>query len=356
MEKPVLFENAENRTPENATVHTVITRDKVHLRVAFWQPTHNLTRDGEAIGTICLFHGFSEYIEKYYEVISELRRRGFAVAMMDWRGHGMSKRPFKNRARGHVRSFRHYQRDLGAFIEQFVKPNCPKPYYALAHSMGGHNIFRACANGHGVAFERVVLSAPMLHLSSSNLIGWHWLKGGKNKFSNKIISQRPTRLASGLLRMLGFGWAFASGGNHLAIPFENNRLTSDKARFERNEKLKSQYPELGIGGPTFSWLNAASRSMRKVLRPSFLQKINVPILIIGAGSDRVVSTAALEKIGPSLRIGHQVVIMSSRHEILHERDELREQFWAAFDAYIPGSDPVRSTYKTAHHNQLNGQD
>lgn len=355
MEKPVLFENADNPAPENTSVHTIVTHDKVPLRVAFWQPTHNLTRDGEAIGTVCLFHGFSEYIEKYYEVIGELRRRGFAVAIMDWRGHGMSKRFFKNRARGHVASYRHYQRDLGTFIEEFVKPNCPKPYYALAHSMGGHNIFRSCANGHGTVFERVVLSAPMLHLSPSNLLGFHWLKGGKKKFSNKIVSQRPTRIISGLVRFLGLGWIFASGGNHLNIPFDDNRLTSDKKRYERNQKLLSQYPELGISGPTISWLNAGCRSMRKILRPSFIQKINVPILIIAAGSDQVVSTAALEKVGPDLRIGHQVVILGAKHEILQERDELREQFWAAFDAYIPGSDPVRSTYKSEHHNQMDSQ-
>ena len=352
MDKPVLFENVDNPTPPNAVVQTIVTHDKVPLRVAMWQPTHNLTRDGEAIGTVCLFHGFSEYIEKYYEVIEELRKRGFVVAVMEWRGHGMSKRFFKNRARGHVTSFRHYQRDLGAFLNQFVKPNCPKPYYALAHSMGGHNIFRSCANGHGTAFERVVLSAPMLHLAPPNLLGLHWLKGGKNRFSNKIISQRPTRLLTGLLRFAGFGWAFASGSNHLHHPFKGNRLTSNQERYETTEKLLNQYPEVGIGGPTYSWLNAACRSMRKVLRPSFLQKINVPILIVAAGSDQVVSTPALEKIGPQLRIGHQVVIMGAKHEILQERAELREQFWAAFDTYIPGSEPVRSTYKTPHHNQV----
>jgi lysophospholipase len=26
----------------------------------------------------------------------------------------------------------------------------------------------------------------------------------------------------------------------------------------------------------------------------------------------------------------------SRHEILQERDSIREQFWAAFDAFVPG--------------------
>ena len=32
-----------------------------------------------------------------------------------------------------------------------------------------------------------------------------------------------------------------------------------------------------------------------------------------------------------------IVIPGARHEILMERDAIREQFWAAFDAFIPGT-------------------
>jgi lysophospholipase len=32
-----------------------------------------------------------------------------------------------------------------------------------------------------------------------------------------------------------------------------------------------------------------------------------------------------------------VVIDGARHELLQEREGLREQVWAAFDAFVPGS-------------------
>ncbi len=32
-----------------------------------------------------------------------------------------------------------------------------------------------------------------------------------------------------------------------------------------------------------------------------------------------------------------MTVPGSRHEILMERDAFREQFWAAFDAFVPGS-------------------
>ena len=35
-----------------------------------------------------------------------------------------------------------------------------------------------------------------------------------------------------------------------------------------------------------------------------------------------------------------VTIDGARHEILQEADIYREQFWAAFDAFVPGSDPA----------------
>ena len=41
-------------------------------------------------------------------------------------------------------------------------------------------------------------------------------------------------------------------------------------------------------------------------------------------------------------MGARVLIPGARHELLQERNSLREQFWAAFDAYIPGARPSRA--------------
>ena len=43
-------------------------------------------------GTVCIFPGRTEFIEKYFEVVRDLRARGFAVAVLDWRGQGLSDR------------------------------------------------------------------------------------------------------------------------------------------------------------------------------------------------------------------------------------------------------------------------
>ena len=54
-------------------------------------------------------------------------------------------------------------------------------------------------------------------------------------------------------------------------------------------------------------------------------------------SYRVVSTPAIGAFALRLRAGSHLVIPGARHELLMEQDRYREQFWAAFDAFVPGT-------------------
>src|SRR5690606_29976355 len=92
----------------------------------------------------------------------------FAVAIHDWRGQGGSHRPLPNPHKGHIRDFSEFDRDLAAFMERVVLPECPPPYFALAHSMGGNVLLRHSVMT-GSWFERIVLSAPMIELSAEKV-------------------------------------------------------------------------------------------------------------------------------------------------------------------------------------------
>jgi lysophospholipase len=46
---------------------------------------------------------------------------------------------------------------------------------------------------------------------------------------------------------------------------------------------------------------------------------------------------ASEEFAYHLRAGSRLVIAGSKHEILQEQDRYRAQFWAAFDAFVPGT-------------------
>jgi lysophospholipase len=120
------------------------------------------------------------------------------------------------------------------------------------------------------------------------------------------------------------------------IPFEGNRLTADRARFQRSYDLAVKLPQIFVDGPTFGWLYAAFRAMDELSDPAFAQSIRVPILVVIGALDRLVSVVAAERLASEIRAGGLIVIAGAEHELFAERDVIREQFLAAFDAFIPG--------------------
>jgi lysophospholipase len=315
-----LFATEKNPIPRGAIVGTITAADGVQLRYARWRPTGR-----NAQGTVCLFQGRAESIEKYFETIADLRRRGFAVATLDWRGQGGSERRLRNPRKGHIDSFAEYDRDLEAFMQQVALPDCPPPQYALAHSTGGLICLRAVHSGRS-RFARLVLSAPLLGIPPGRL------------------SQANAYRVAGFLTAIGLGEVEVPESLVRPIermPFESNDLTSDPVRYARNLDIVRSTPAIAIGAPTFGWTYAACRAMAEAADPDFGPSIKAPILIVAAALDRIVSVRAIERLAGELRAGAQVVISGSQHEVLQERDAIREQFWAAFDAFVPGSSDTR---------------
>ena len=114
-------------------------------------------------------------------------------------------------------------------------------------------------------------------------------------------------------------------------------MTSDPVRYARNAAILEADPTLGLGSPTVGWLNAAYRTINAFADPGFPSSIRQPILILAAGRDTIVSTPATEEFSRYMRAGSHLMIAGSKHEILQEQDRYRAQFWAAFDAFVPGT-------------------
>src|SRR5581483_7703704 len=108
-------------------------------------------------------------------------------------------------------------------------------------------------------------------------------------------------------------------------------------RYARNAAVLEAEPALGIAAPTVAWADAAFRAMHAFANPSYPASIRQPVLLIAAGKDEVVSPQAIEDFARRLRAGSHLIIGGSEHEILMEQDHYRAQFWAAFDAFVPGT-------------------
>jgi lysophospholipase len=205
-------------------------------------------------------------------------------------------------------------------VQQVVLPDCPPPHFALAHSMGGAVMLRVAHAGKRW-FDRMVLSAPMIDLP-----------GHRTALAARILLR--------VLRLAGQGGRYIPGGNDALTgtnTFVNNLLTSDPVRYARNAAILEEDPTLGIGSPTVAWADTAFSAMRGFRASDYPSQIRQPILMLAASNDGIVSTSAIEEFAYHLRAGSHLVIAGAKHEILQEQDRYRAQFWAAFDAFVPGT-------------------
>jgi lysophospholipase len=303
-----------NPVPEGAVTGMLKTPDGVSIRFARWPPPPGRK------GTVCILQGRTEFIEKYFEVVRELHARGFAVATLDWRGQGLSERLLRDPRKGHISNFAKYGIDLETFMQEVVLPDCPPPLFGLANSMGAAIVMRAAALSRRW-FDRIVLCAPMIRLTNIPLL--------------PVV---PSLIRT--MRIAGFGNAYVPGGgptSKASGPFLDNPVTSDPVRHARTAAIIEAEPALALGAPTVAWLDSAFRVMAEFANPVFPAKLRQPMLIVASGRDQLVSMAAIEDFGSRLRVGSHLILPGAKHEVLMEQDSFRGQFWAAFDAYVPGT-------------------
>lgn len=297
-----------NEIPEGAEEHWLEGRGGVRLR-ALTAPSTN----GPARGSIIVAPGRTEFIEKYFEVIRELQGRGFAVFCIDWRGQGLSGREVGNSLKGHFASFDDPVNDLATAL-RLLAGKLPHPHIALAHSMGGAIVLRALQTRR-VELEAAVFSAPM------------WGIAGLGDLGKKYVA---------FMSSLGAGGNFAPGVEQKwkRENFKRNPVTNDKERHARGQGLIAEEPALALAGPTIGWVSAATAATEGFAQPNALAHLRLPVLVLSAAQESLVDNKTHDAVITHLSDVTHVTIAGAKHEILMETDEVRAQFWEAFDALV----------------------
>lgn len=278
--------------------HWLLSADGVRIRVGHWP------LDG-AKGTVLIFPGRTEYIEKYGRTAAEFARRGFASVAIDWRGQGLADRLLENRSIGHVEEFEDYQLDVRATLAHMKSLNLPEPYHLLGHSMGGCIGLRSLYEDLPVA--SAVFSAPMWGIKMSPAL-------------------RPIAWGlSSVSKPLGFSGVFAPGQQAetyvLRAEAADNTLTSDPANFDILQSQLIAHPELALGGPSLHWLNESLREMRMLSqRPS----PDMPCVTFLGSEEAIVDPTRIHDRMDHWPNGDLVVLDQGRHEVLMETKVLRE--------------------------------
>jgi lysophospholipase len=291
----------------------LLAPDGLGLRAGRWEVPDGVTRKGVCV----LLQGLGEFLEKYEEVAGELTARGFTVVGLDWRSQGASERGGRDNRMAHVADFDEYDQDFAILMQRLVEAD-GLPVIALAHSMGAHILLRYLS-AHKRTIHCAALTSPMLDIVTPN-------------YPPFLVT-----LCSFALNLFGASKKPLPGTaerDPLDVSFEENLVTSDRRRYARTQEILKKQAFLRINGPTFGWLRAALRSMARVRSKSFADEIVTPLLVFGAGKDRIVKTPAIREYVHWLPKADYVEIADAEHEILMENDKTRAEFWRAFDTFI----------------------
>lgn len=298
--------------PADAAPAWLTAPDGIRLRAVTW-------RSGRR-GTAVIFPGRTEFAEKYGRVASRLAALDLSVAVVDWRGQGLSDRYPAAPMRGHVNDFRDYQRDVEALLDHLDAEDLPHPRYLVAHSMGGCIGLRTLLERH--AFAAAVFSAPMWHLQM--------------RAATRELTARFTQLAG----LMGFGARLMPGTRAeptaLAVRFEGNALTSDADTFAWCVRQISTHPELALGGPTMQWTRAALEEMARL----YIAPVpNLPVLTMLGTAETVVSATVVRRQTEEMPRGELLLLPDARHEIFMERPDVLDAVWPRIGAFLDAAAP-----------------
>ena len=291
---------------ENAHTRFKKSQDGRKLRIAFWKAPKS-----KAHGTVFFLNGHREFIEKYSETFEFFIKKGFNVVTLDWRGWGLSDRPFPSRPKvQHISSTEEYQLDLDVVIGLAKEKNLISPWHLVAHSLG-------CLLG----LRRLVLDPQCF----SKYIFLSPLWGNIRSIPRPI--QRLLVRYEKILEFLCLTKITNQNPKKyepypLTVDFKENTLTSDKKQFCRLQMLLKENTELHSGTPTLGYLIAILKEINEL---SMADLPNRKILVLLAGQERITDNNAVMHFIKKHDFINVEKIEKAQHEILIEKEEVRKE-------------------------------
>ncbi len=293
---PLFAEIAQG--PAGGAAHWVHTSDGLRIRAGHWSP------EGEAKGTVLLFPGRTEYIEKYGPAAAEFAARGYATLTVDWRGQGLAGRMLAERRLGHVGHFTDFQKDVQALTTLAKQLDLPRPWHLVGHSMGGAIGLRALIEGLDV--NSCCFTGPMWGIQIPPLMRpLVRALGGIAPFLRLDERLLPTTALEQYVQI---------------TPFEGNTLTTDPEMYKLMHAQLAAQPDLALGGPTIQWLRVSLQECAE------LEKMPSPALpcITFLGTDeQIVSPAAIQSRMDRWPGSELDLIKGAQHEVMMETPEIR---------------------------------
>jgi lysophospholipase len=125
---------------------------------------------------------------------------------------------------------------------------------------------------------------------------------------------------------------FIGESNYQAFPFDKNRLTHSEIRYKLFKQAYAEFPQVQLGGVTSWWVVQALSALEYIQENA--HHISLPCLVLRSGGDLIVSNDAIDEIHQKLKDSEILTIENAMHELLFEKDSMREQCLNAIEQFL----------------------
>jgi lysophospholipase len=300
--------NARRAHPPGAKFGTWTAPDGWALRRMDWLREGG----GKARGSLVFANGRGDFIEKYLEAYAHWHGLGWNVTVFDWRGQGGSRG-----AGFGYESFDVLIDDLAALLAD-QRRRTPGPHVAIGHSMGGHLLLRTLVE-RKPDLDAAVLVAPMIGVNSAPTPVW----------LAPAIANAMCRLGLGPTPMWKTPPTMRQPGGQ-----RQRNLTGSRERYEDEAWWWEREAGWNLSAPSWAWMRAAFRSSAAAFTPPRLARVKLPVLLLAAGHDRLVSNKEILRAARQLPHAELETFPDAAHEILREADPIRLAALARIDAFL----------------------
>ena len=266
-------------------------------------------------GSLILVTGFNENAMMYMETFEDLYHQGWSpIYSYDHRGMGRSDRALEDNGVGYVEDWSFYIEDLKKFIEIAKKDPLVENLSLISHSTGG-NITSALFQKYPEeqkTFNSAVFSSPYFDFHT----GVPW-------FSSIATGTIKTVCVFFSCKRRPLGESSKERPLLVQSNLKNNKVTHSLKRLEWLNKISKEHNAHGIR-PSLDWVIKGVNAGKEILKKENLQKIELPILILQAEQDKIVSNKKQNKFCEGVKNCHLKVI-GGYHAHFLEVDEYRDK-------------------------------
>ena len=302
----------------------------------------SLLKDKSFKGDILIIPGLSEFIERYEKIAERFVKNNYRVAVLDLPGQGLSSRFGNPETVIHVSKFKLYISSINLIINSLsLGKNAPLIF--LGNSLGGflslyYQIIAKNSYDNPCSQPSITIAmAPMMGLPLSKNLSFIII------FINKILllfNSSNIGISNNLASIASFlGIAGSNVKSSVSkssdywknkdnINYYGQKVSEDALKaYNKNNNLET-------AGPSWNWVSCAIQACNYFFQN--IRKINIstPTLILNAEDESVTDPLAQKKLISELKNVEEIVLPSCRHDIIHEKKEVKVLFWSSIEQFL----------------------